>query len=78
MLRRVALAITSVSEERIAPVIRVAGIGELGNTLTLTRFSGSHYIEVTERNLRPVWKIWKYAIFTLPGLELKPLRRSIP
>jgi demethoxyubiquinone hydroxylase (CLK1/Coq7/Cat5 family) len=35
MIRRVALVRTEVSEERIAYVIRVTRIGELGATLTL-------------------------------------------
>jgi archaellum biogenesis ATPase FlaH len=36
MLRRVALVTTHVSEERIASIIRVERISELGKTLTLT------------------------------------------
>jgi hypothetical protein len=36
MLRRVALVTTEVSEEHIASIIRVARIGELGTTLTIT------------------------------------------
>jgi hypothetical protein len=36
MLRRVVLLRTNVSEERIAYIIRVARIGELGTTLTVT------------------------------------------
>jgi hypothetical protein len=36
MLRRVALVRRDVSEERIAPIIRVARIGVLGETLTVT------------------------------------------
>jgi hypothetical protein len=36
MLRRVALVITDVSEERIASIIRVTRIGELGTTLAVT------------------------------------------
>jgi hypothetical protein len=36
MLRRVALVIADVSEERIASIIRVARIGELGTTLAVT------------------------------------------
>jgi hypothetical protein len=35
MLRHVALARTNVSEERIASIIRVTRIGELGTTLTI-------------------------------------------
>jgi hypothetical protein len=38
MLRRVALVITDVLEEYIASIIRVARIGELGTTLTVTYF----------------------------------------
>jgi hypothetical protein len=34
MLRRVAVARITVSEERIVSVIRVTGIGELGTTLS--------------------------------------------
>jgi hypothetical protein len=36
LLRRVALVRTDVSKERIAPIIRVTGIGELGTTLAVT------------------------------------------
>jgi hypothetical protein len=36
MLRRVALVRNDVSEERIACIIRVARIGELGTTLAVT------------------------------------------
>jgi hypothetical protein len=36
MLRHVDLVKTDVSEERIAPIIRVTRIGELGTTLTVT------------------------------------------
>jgi thioester reductase-like protein len=36
MLRRVALVRTEVSEERIASIIRVTRIGELGTTLAIT------------------------------------------
>jgi hypothetical protein len=36
MLRRVALVGTDVSEERIASIFRVKGIGELGTTLTIS------------------------------------------
>jgi hypothetical protein len=36
MLRRVALVITDVSEERIASIIRETTIGELGTTLAVT------------------------------------------
>jgi hypothetical protein len=36
MLRRVALVITDVSEERSAIIIRVIRIGELGTTLAVT------------------------------------------
>jgi hypothetical protein len=36
MLRRVALVRTNVSEERIASIIRVTRIGELGTMLTVT------------------------------------------
>jgi hypothetical protein len=36
MLRRVALVSTDVSEERIAYIIRVTVIGELGRTLAIT------------------------------------------
>jgi hypothetical protein len=36
MLRRVALVRTDVSEERIASIIRVRRIGELGTTLVVT------------------------------------------
>jgi hypothetical protein len=37
MLRLVALVRTDVSEERIASIIRVTNIGELGTTLVVTR-----------------------------------------
>jgi hypothetical protein len=36
MLRRVALVITGVSDERIASIIRVMRMGELGITLAVT------------------------------------------
>jgi hypothetical protein len=36
MLRREVLARTDVSEERIASIIRMTGIGELGRTLAVT------------------------------------------
>jgi hypothetical protein len=36
MLHRVALVRTGVSEERIAPIIKVTRIGELGTTLAIT------------------------------------------
>jgi hypothetical protein len=36
MLRRVALVRTDISEERIAYIIRVTRIGELGTTLAVT------------------------------------------
>jgi hypothetical protein len=36
MLRRVALVRTDVPEERITSIIRITGIGELGNMLPLT------------------------------------------
>jgi hypothetical protein len=36
MLRRVALVRTDVSEEHIASIIRVTGIGELGTMLAVT------------------------------------------
>jgi hypothetical protein len=38
MLRRVALVITDVWEERSASVIRVTRIGELGTTLVTAKF----------------------------------------
>jgi hypothetical protein len=37
MLRHVVLVRTNVSEEHVAPFIRVTSIGELGTTLTVTR-----------------------------------------
>jgi hypothetical protein len=36
MVRRVALVITDVSEERIGSIIRVTRIGEIGTTLSVT------------------------------------------
>jgi hypothetical protein len=36
MLRRVALVRTDVSEERIASIIRVTSIGEVGTTIAVT------------------------------------------
>jgi hypothetical protein len=36
MLRRVALVRTDISEERIASIIKVTRIGELGTTLAVT------------------------------------------
>jgi hypothetical protein len=36
MLRRVAIVRTDVKKERIASVVRVTGIGELGTTLAVT------------------------------------------
>jgi hypothetical protein len=36
MLRRVALVRTDVAEERVASIIRVTRIGELGTTLAVT------------------------------------------
>jgi hypothetical protein len=41
MLRRVALARTDVSEGRIASIIRVTRIGELGTTLAVTSNRGT-------------------------------------
>jgi hypothetical protein len=38
MLRRVALVRTDVSEELSSSFIRVTGIGELGTTLSVTRY----------------------------------------
>jgi hypothetical protein len=44
MLRRVALVGTDVSEERIAPMIRVTRIGELGTTLALTSNGSTQFL----------------------------------
>jgi hypothetical protein len=42
LLRRVALVITDVSEERIVSIIRVKRIGELGTTLAVTSNRRTH------------------------------------
>jgi hypothetical protein len=47
MLRRVALAKTDVSEERIASIIRVTRISELGTTLAVTDILDTLMMEAT-------------------------------
>jgi hypothetical protein len=44
MVRRMALLRTDVSEERIAYIIRVTRIGELGKTLAVTSKTAQHTI----------------------------------
>jgi hypothetical protein len=53
ILRRVALVRTEVSEERIAPLIRVTGIGELGTLAVTSNRSALNQLFLVIANVVP-------------------------